>query len=61
LGSYVAELYSKQEEPEEAFNVLMQLMSYHPQNYALHLQMATIRQFPQLTLVRITTIRQMAP
>ena len=45
LGSYVAELYSKQEEPAEAFNVLMQLLVQYPKDYALHLQMATTLAF----------------
>ena len=45
LGSYVAELYSKMEEPQDAFNVLMQLLSFYPKDYALHLQMATTLAF----------------
>lgn len=45
LGAYVAELYSKQEEPEEAFNLLMQLLKIYPKNDALQLQMATTLAF----------------
>lgn len=45
LGAYVAELYSKQDEPEEAFNLLMRLLTDHPKNAALHLQMAVALAF----------------
>ena len=39
LGSYVAELYSQQEEPEEAVKLMMQLLEKQPKNGALQLQM----------------------
>ena len=45
LGAYVAELYSKQEEPEEAFKLLMQLLGDYPENAALQLQMAVTLAF----------------
>ena len=45
LGSYVVELYSKQGEPDAAFNLLMQLLTYQPDNMALQLQMGVALAF----------------
>ena len=45
LGSYVVELYSTQEEPEEAYTTLMDILSYAPKNLSLHLQMAVMLVF----------------
>lgn len=45
LGSYVVELYSTQEEPEEAYTTLMDVLSYAPKNLSLHLQMAVMLVF----------------
>ena len=40
LGAYVAELYSQQEEPEDAVKLMMKLLEKQEKNGALHLQMA---------------------
>ncbi|MBP5534319.1 MAG: methyltransferase [Alphaproteobacteria bacterium] len=45
LGSYVAELYAKNNEPEDAFKLLMQILKNYPENAALQLQMAVTLAF----------------
>lgn len=42
LGSYVAELYSQQDEPNDAFRLMMDVLAVDPDNFALQLQMASM-------------------
>ena len=45
LGSYVAELYAKNNEPKDSFDLLMQILKNYPENAALQLQMAVTLAF----------------
>ena len=45
LGSYVAELYSQQNEPDDAFELMMQLLARDEHNGALQVQMACMLYF----------------
>lgn len=45
LGAYVAELYAKNNEPDDAFSLLMQLLENYPESAAMHLQMAVMLAF----------------
>ena len=45
LGAYVVELYAKNNEPEDAFNLLMQLLENYPESASMHLQMGVMLAF----------------